>query len=405
MTDFPISPLARQIFDIAAAINSEARIVGGAVRDWAAGLAAGDVDMAIAAPIEDAAAAFRARGLKVVDTGLSHGTVTVVGDGEVIEVTQTRIDVDTDGRHAVVAFSDDWSGDAARRDFTINAIYIDANGAIFDPLDGRADLAAGILRFAGDPVVRLQEDALRMLRFCRFVPRFASAGTDAAALDALQVQAPNLARLSGERVAGECRKLFGAPNAFAGVSVMQDCDLAKPALGVDLIASRLHHFPAFDLLGSGLGGDAAMLWLVTLAGCTDAGSAKILSDRLRLSRRESRFLKQLDSSGSRISEDNLSGEKLSGPDWRRTAWFIEKDEANPAALYAVSCARAERCVDPARYDEIARWSPPECPVSATDLLSQGVDKGPALGEMLRAAEHLWVANDFSLTKDQLLAKL
>ena len=132
----------------------------------------GDIDMAVAMPIADAAALFRDAGLKVVETGLEHGTVTVVADGEAIEVTQTRVDLDTDGRHATVAFSDDWRADAARRDFTVNALYVTADGAVEDPLDcAHEDLDAGRLRSVGEAARRVEEDALRMLRYCRFLPR------------------------------------------------------------------------------------------------------------------------------------------------------------------------------------------------------------------------------------------
>ena len=121
----------------------------------------------------------------MIETGLSHGTVTIAQDGENIEVTQTRVDLETDGRHARVGFSTDWVADASRRDFTINAIYLDADGRIDDPLGGLADLRGGVLRFAGEAAQRVEEDALRMLRYCRFLPRFGGGRPDAAALAAI----------------------------------------------------------------------------------------------------------------------------------------------------------------------------------------------------------------------------
>ncbi|MEK9855200.1 MAG: hypothetical protein VW495_10365, partial [Rhodobiaceae bacterium] len=167
---FPVPSLATRIFAITMAAGHETRIVGGAVRDWLVGREIGDIDMAVAAPIDRVAALLRDHGLKVIDTGLDHGTVTVVAGDQHLELTQTRVDMETDGRRAVVAFSDDWAADAARRDFTINALYIDAAGRLEDPLGGRADLEAGILRFVGDAMQRVEEDALRMLRYCRFLP-------------------------------------------------------------------------------------------------------------------------------------------------------------------------------------------------------------------------------------------
>ena len=185
LTPFPVSPLAQRLFALAAAAGHEARIVGGAVRDWQAGFDIGDIDMAVAAPIEAFASRCRDAGLRVIETGLSHGTVTVAVDGDAIEVTQTRVDLETDGRHALVGFSDDWQADARRRDFTINALYLDADGRVDDPLGGLADLRNGMLRFAGDAAQRVEEDALRMLRYCRFLPRFGGGSTDADALVAI----------------------------------------------------------------------------------------------------------------------------------------------------------------------------------------------------------------------------
>ena len=152
-----------QIFAQAQALGGEARIVGGAVRDWLANHLVGDIDMAINLPIETVAGHMAACDMRVVETGLKHGTITLYDNHDQIELTQTRVDLETDGRHAIVLHDQDWARDAARRDFTINAIYLDSSGGIFDPLDGKADLQAGRLRFAGDAGLRVQEDALRMI--------------------------------------------------------------------------------------------------------------------------------------------------------------------------------------------------------------------------------------------------
>ena len=153
------------IFDAARRLGGEARIVGGAVRDWLAGFDVREIDMAVNLPIQAITNELQQnQRVKIIYTGLHHGTVTVVSGKDRIEVTQTRSDDETDGRHALVRFQDDWTQDAARRDFTINAIYLDADGQIFDPLDGQADLAAQRLRFVGKTACRVQEDALRMLR-------------------------------------------------------------------------------------------------------------------------------------------------------------------------------------------------------------------------------------------------
>ena len=416
---FPIPPLARRVFDLMANHEYEVRIAGGAVRDW---VASGrpesfdivDLDMAVASPIVEAAAILRTAGLRVVDTGLSHGTVTIVEGEHRVELTQTRVDVETDGRHAVVAFSDDWKQDAARRDFTINALYIDSDGRLQDPLGGMADLQAGILRFVGDADQRVAEDALRMLRYCRFLPRFGrgvsggslggqsgdnSAGSsqlDAsqAALAALKHQAGSASNLSGERVADECRKMLSTEGAFHSVSVMQSTGLARAALGVELDADTIAALPVADLQAEC--GD--LVWLVALAAGIPVGSSKHLVERLRLSRRESRFLTGLD-----VADSEQKHAQLTGSIWQRYAWFMLEKGLQPAAYYAVSAARSGVQFDLCVFQRLADWQPPNFPVTAADLLSHGVDKGPAVGETLARLQQMWVESDFTLERGDLLA--
>ena len=199
------------IFDAAKKHGGEARIVGGAVRDWLAGFDVREIDMAVNLPIQAIADELRKnQRVRVINTGLDHGTVTVISDNDAIELTQTRSDDESDGRHALVRFQEDWTQDAARRDFTINAIYLDAFGQIFDPLNGQADLAARRLRFVGTAADRVQEDALRMLRYCRFSIDYSDGHYDREAIDALTSFAVLASRLSGERVSTGITKNFVA---------------------------------------------------------------------------------------------------------------------------------------------------------------------------------------------------
>ncbi|MGB2411074.1 MAG: CCA tRNA nucleotidyltransferase [Candidatus Puniceispirillaceae bacterium] len=395
---FPIPPLAARLFTIAATSGYEARIVGGAVRDWLAGREIGDIDMAIAAPIDRAAALFRDAGLKVIDTGLEHGTVTVVDDGQHLEVTQTRVDLETDGRHAIVAFSDDWAADAARRDFTINALYADAGGQIEDPLGGQADLEAGVLRFVGVATQRVEEDALRMLRYCRFLPHFGRAGIDQEALAALADKAGLAAMLSGERIAAELRRMLGAPGARTGIGLMQDTGLANAALGVALDAGRLT--PEIDQLVEDGIGDEGSAWLVRLAVIAQPGDAASLSARLRLSRRDSHFLVTLDR-----DQPEADVGSLTGTIWQQSAWWLWRAGSAPAACLVVAGGRAGRQIEMPQLARLAAWVPPEFPLAGADLLSHGVDSGPALGEMLRTAEREWVDRGFVPTRAELLVFL
>ncbi len=197
-----------------------ARVVGGAVRDALANRPVTEVDLASPLPPARATRALQATGIRVVPTGIAHGTVTAVVDGQSFEVTTLRRDVETDGRHAIVEFTDDWQADAARRDFTFNAMSMNRDGEVFDYFGGAADLRAGIVRFVGDAAMRIAEDYLRILRFFRFFARYASQPPDAATLAALQAGVSGLRTLSIERVWSELVRILAVPDPRAAIRLM-----------------------------------------------------------------------------------------------------------------------------------------------------------------------------------------
>ena len=241
---FLTDPALSQVWDVL----PEARVVGGAVRDALAGRAVVDIDLATSRPPADAMAALRQAGVKVVPTGLGHGTVTAVVDGRGFEITTLRRDVETDGRHAVVAFTEDWRLDASRRDFTINAMSMARDGALFDYFDGTADLQAGRVRFVGDPATRIAEDYLRILRFFRFYARYGRVPPDPATLAALRDGIPGLSRLSVERVWMELRRILAAPNPEEAVGLMARLGIWAAVLPEAQAASRLAGLPADPVL-------------------------------------------------------------------------------------------------------------------------------------------------------------
>ncbi len=248
-------------------------MVGGAVRDALAARAVVDIDLATPRPPADTMAALQQAGVKVVPTGLGHGTVTAVVDGRGFEITTLRRDVETDGRHAVVAFTEDWRLDASRRDFTINAMSMTRDGTLFDYFDGTADLQAGRVRFVGDPATRIAEDYLRILRFFRFYARYGCVSPDPATLDALRAGIPGLRRLSVERVWMELRRILAAPNPEEAVGLMARLGIWAAVLPEAQAVSRLAGLPADPVLRL-----AAML----------TGDPLALATRLKLSRRRPR---------------------------------------------------------------------------------------------------------------------
>ena len=388
LPEWACRPLVTQIFSAAKVLGGEARIVGGAVRDWITGHPVGDIDMAVNLPIETVASYFSNGDVRVVETGLQHGTITLCCAEDSIQLTQTRVDLETDGRHSVVVYDSDWSRDAARRDFTINAIYLGADGMIFDPLDGQSDLQAGRLQFVGDATQRLKEDALRILRYCRFLPRFEKAGENAKMANLLRENAALCADLSGERIAEELRQIIVGGEVAVVAGFMRRTQIDYSALGIKFNLSPLGTDKNFEKMLVQLG------WLTGLAAIIPVGSGRRLAKRLRLSRVEDRCLVRLDAG---ITDDELA--MLSGPRWQQGAYHL--GDLAPM-LYALQSWRNLTAIDTGRCDELASWMPPKIPICGTDLLSHGVDNGPAIGHMLREAEKRWVSSDFTLEKSALL---
>src|SRR5262245_36642292 len=273
-------PETQAVFAALAARGHVARAVGGAVRNSLLGRPVSDVDIATDARPEDVMRAAKAANLKAVPTGLAHGTVTVVAGDRPHEVTTLRRDVETHGRHATVAFTDDWAEDARRRDFTLNALYCGADGTVFDPLGGYPDLAARRVRFIGDAAQRIREDYLRILRFFRLTAELAEGPADAEGLAACVRERAGLAILSAERVRVELLRLLAAPRGPEIVALMQDYGLLPSVLGAaprPTLIARLANIEA----ALGLAPDA-VLRLAALA-VEVAEDAERLRDRLRLS--------------------------------------------------------------------------------------------------------------------------
>jgi tRNA nucleotidyltransferase/poly(A) polymerase len=240
-------PATRRIFAALTAQGDETRIIGGAVRNALIGKAVREIDFATTATPEQVAALAAAAGLRTVPTGIDHGTLTVVAEGRGYEVTTLREDIETDGRHAVVRFGRDWTADAMRRDFTVNALSVDADGTVHDPVGGYADILARRIRFIGDADRRIAEDRLRILRLLRFSAEYGAGPVDAEGLSAAIRGRDGLRELSGERIGNELRRLIMAPRAVEIVTIMQETGIFGVVLaGVGYVAqfARLVAFEA-----------------------------------------------------------------------------------------------------------------------------------------------------------------
>jgi len=348
------------------------RYVGGAVRDDLLGLPISDIDLATRIQPEEVLHRLEKARIKAVPTGIDHGTVTAVSDGQPVEITTLRRDVSTDGRRATVAFTDDWREDAARRDFTINALSADpVTGELFDYFGGLDDLEQRHVRFIGDPFQRIAEDHLRILRFFRFHARFGAGEPNAAALDACKGRANDLMALSRERIADELLKLLALDDPSPTLRIMVESAILRPVLPEidDGAPARLA-----ALIASERSAAVAPDPLRRLAALLprDADVAETVGARLRLSNRAKKRL---------ICD---AGEEI-GPFSEALAYRIGRDCAVDRLLLA------GRAGDAAALDN---WHSPRLPISGGALIKRGLPEGPVVATTLKLIENEWVDAGF-----------
>lgn len=350
------------------------RYVGGAVRDTLAGLEVEDIDCATVLTPADADERLRAAGIKVVPTGIAHGTLTAVLAGGPVEVTTLRRDVSTDGRRASVAFTDDWREDAARRDFTINALSADpATREVHDYFGGVDDLAAGRVRFIGDPLTRIAEDHLRILRFFRFHARFGKGLADAAGRAACAARANDLMALSRERIADELLKLLALPDPVATVALMIEDGIMRPVLpeideeGLERLKRLVGREALHGITPASLRRLGALL-------PRDPATAKTVAERLKLSKAAQKRL-----TAAAAPSDAQSDRP------RQLAYRIGTDAAEDWLLIDGDGASAKA---------LEGWHRPRLPIGGGDLIALGLRAGPAVAATLQAVERDWVAAGF-----------
>jgi poly(A) polymerase len=364
--------------------GEEARIVGGAVRNALLRLPVHEIDIATTALPDEVVRRVEAAGWKAVPTGIEHGTITVLIAGKPFEVTTLRRDVETYGRKAKVVFGRDWVADAMRRDFTINALSLSADGELHDYVEGLADLAAHRIRFIGDPAQRIAEDYLRILRFFRFHAWYGEGMPDPEGLHACIRGRAGIDSLSRERIRTELLKLLLAPHATPTLALMTEIGLLGDVLGgVALLAS----FENMVKVEAAIGVESDPVRRLGALGVWVAEDGERLAQRLRLSNADAERLIALER-WWRVSPELVSARVLLyrlGPhhfaDQVLVAW------SRSAASTADRGWRA--------LAELPRtWNAPEFPLKAADFMARGFAAGPALGAVMRAAEQAWIAADF-----------
>ena len=377
----------------------QARAVGGVVRNGLLGLAITDIDIATTALPQDVMRLARAADLGVAETGLQHGTVTVIADHRPFEVTTLRRDVESHGRHATVAFTDDWTEDARRRDFTMNALYCDRSGRVHDPLGGYTDLIARRVCVIGDAADRIREDYLRILRFFRFTAQYAEGGHDAVGLLACARLRGGLAQLSRERIHQEMTRLLTARRAVEAVMVMQAHGILAEILPA---APRPTVFRRLTEIETALAWKPdAMLRLAALGVVTSEDASRI-GRAFKVSRAEHGILDLGASETARLTTPPSQGSA------RKLVYTQGPDNYRRLIALSLAGAIAYSTTDPLWIAALTlpdRWAAPKLPVTGADVMARGVAAGPAVGDALRRIEAWWIARDFAPSRDELLAQL
>ena len=364
----------------------EARFVGGAIRNTLLGRPVNDIDIATPLTPDEVGKRLAAAGIAFVPTGIEHGTVTAIVEGKPFEVTTLRRDVTTDGRHAVVAFTGDWSLDAQRRDFTMNALYADASGEVFDFVGGLEDLKAGRVRFVGDAAKRIREDYLRILRLFRFYAWYGRGEIDADALRAAAAEKVGIAKLSGERIAKEMLRLLEAENPAPVLRPMTASGILAEVLPGEANVARLESLAKIDVVHSFV--PDALLRLAALLP-HDKTLAGQVAGRWKLSNEARARLADITGADEKIAP-NLSVRearkllyRLGVRPFRDRLLLKWAEDAQAADLWRTLLALADA------------WKRPRFPLTGRDVMLAGVPQGPLVGRVLGEVETWWIDSDFT----------
>lgn len=403
------SPQTRLVLEALRAGGHEVRFIGGCVRDAVLKRHIRDIDIALPATPQAVTALLRAAGIRVVPTGIDHGTVTAVVGATPFEITSLRIDVETFGRHARVAYTDDWVADAARRDFTINAMSCSPDGDIYDYFRGLDDLGQGRVRFVGDPAARIAEDVLRLLRFFRFYAHYGREPPDAAALAACRAAAAGLSTLSGERVRVEIFRTLMANDPADAFALMRDDEVLDHVLPEAGGVERLRMLSWLDskaLRLQSVAPDPVRRLAALLAPSAETAEAEAIAARLRLSNAQGLRLRRMLAPGLLLRSDG------SEAGLRRALHHLGAEAVRDRLLLAwageLAAAPAVRGRNGGwieRLSLVDAWEPPRFPLRGRDALAIGVPRGPEIGRLLDAVERWWEENDFAPDHATCLARL
>ncbi len=391
------APETRKVLEALTARGARVRFVGGCVRDALLGRPVKDVDIATHDDPVTVMKLLEAAGIHAIPTGIAHGTVTAVIGKEHFEITTLREDIETDGRRAKVAFTDDWKADAARRDFTFNAIFCTPDGTIFDPFGGIEDLKAGRVRFVGDAETRITEDVLRLLRFFRFHAHYGKGETDGQAVAACRKLAHLLPTLSGERVGAEILRLLAADDPVPALALMRAEGVLAQVLPEAQNLARLAGLVAIE---RGYRETDALRRLAAMLTVAVAG-AEAVAKRLRFSNAEAERLVALAAPASPVTATQEAKIR------RRELYRLGAARYRDLTLiaWAQATGHTEDSVYGSMVAAAESWQTIVLPIKGRDVLALGVENGPEVGRLLKAIEAWWIESDFRPGREDCLAKL
>lgn len=401
------APALRRVFTLLNADGGEVRVVGGAVRNSLMGLPAGDIDMATTLTPDVVTERAKSSHIRVIPTGIEHGTVTLLIDDTPFEVTTLRRDVETDGRHAQVAFGTDWAVDAARRDLTINALYATADGTVVDLVGGLKDIETRTVRFIGDAGTRIEEDTLRILRFFRFFALYGAGRPDADGLRASARAKGKISTLSAERIWTEMRKLLSAKDPGRALLWMRQAGVLTAVLpetekwGIDTI-------PALIATETALGFEVNPLLRLAAIVPPDGERLAQMSTRLKMSRGEAACLQTY--ANAPVVTDATADLVLDRLLYRNGAAGIVMRLKIALANARQSVGENEAAMRKAGalqrlLDRALAWTQPQFPLSGADALAKGIPPGPRVGKLLASLEQEWLDANFTLNREALLLRL
>lgn len=391
------TPDIRKLFQLLG--KGQVRFVGGCVRNALLGIPVGDIDLATTHPPQDVVRRLKEGGVKVVPTGIDHGTVMAVLNGVGYEITTLRRDVETDGRRAVVAYTTDWAEDASRRDFTINALYADSDGEIYDPLGrGQQDLEKRKVIFVGDAETRIQEDYLRILRFFRFHALVGKGAPDRKSLMACIKFAPKIKTLSRERVTQELTKILLGPSPQKILSVMQGHKILPAILDKSYNPDRIASLIKIQKKAEGAGQDIIFCTrLYGALGFRFKNTTKI-SSQLILNKKQISILEDLETV-------KINTKRINNAELQKILYLYDRSSAAAALIIAATKDKISPRTFEKYWRSYQQMEPPKFPVSGNDIIKRSGANGPEIGVALKKLEKRWIKSSFCLPKEELLKTL